>query len=97
MGLINRYVLICSISRPDGKRFVALSVIAAGTGYHAAVFLTTRRTDHVARTFFVTWVAHNGVPNKVVCDQCGEFMKHFIDMSESYGIDCKVAGAPAGW
>ena len=61
------------------------------------VFLKTRRTDHVARIVFVTWIAHYGVPEKVVCDQGGEFMKDFIDMCESLGIDCKVAGAHAGW
>jgi len=81
----------------DRKRLVASSMIDAGTGLHATVFVKTRRTDHVARKLFVTWVAHYGVPDKVICDQGGEFMKHFSDMCESLGIDCKVTGAHAGW
>ena len=64
----------------DRQRCVALSVIDAGTGMHAATLLKTRRTDHVARKFFVTWIAHYGVPEKIVCDQGGEFMGTFIDM-----------------
>jgi hypothetical protein len=38
----------------DRKRCVALSIIDAGTGMHAATLLKTRRTDHVARKFFIT-------------------------------------------
>jgi len=64
----------------DRKRCVALSIIDAGTGMHAATLLKTRRTDHVARKFFITWIAHYGVPEKIICDQGGEFMGTFIDV-----------------
>jgi hypothetical protein len=58
----------------NGKRVVALSIIDAGTGWHAAILLKTRRSDHVARKFFSCWVAHYGVPEHLVCDQGGEFL-----------------------
>ena len=81
----------------DRRRCVALSAVDAGTGFHAASLLKTRRTDHVARKFFMTWVSHYGVPEKIICDQGGEFMGVFIDMCENLGIDTKVTGAHAGW
>ncbi len=62
------------------KQYVCLSIVDAGTSWHAAVFVKTRKSKHISRMILKNWIAHYGVPELIVVDQGGEFMDKFHDV-----------------
>ena len=71
------------------KVFVSLSVVDAGTSYHVASLLKTRRAAYVARKFITQWVNHYGAPLEITTDQGGEFCAEFQAVLEEH---CMVRG-----
>ena len=76
---------------------MALSIVDAGTSWHAGCVLKNRTAAHVVKRFMEVWIAHYGVPELIVCDQGGEFEAAFREMCEEFGIDTKVVGSHAAW
>lgn len=60
------------------KKYACLSILDLGTVKHDAVMLKSKKSSYVARKFFRHWIAVYGVPEKVTCDQGGEFELHSI-------------------
>jgi hypothetical protein len=79
------------------QKFVAMSVVCAGTSWQLVTLLKTRQASYVAKKFVKHWVASFGAPDLVVHDQGGEFGAVFSEMFEEYNISSRVAGAHAGW
>ena len=80
-----------------GQKCVALSMVDAGTSWHTAVRLTTRQARYVNRNLNKHWIADYGVPERINCDQGGEFQKEFIGLLEEYSLPSRVTGAHAGY
>merc|ERR1711938_333879 len=72
------------------NQLVALSMVDAGTGWHAAAFLKNRRAKHVARVLMNEWFKHYGVPESIIVGQGGEFESYFNGILEQFGINSKM-------
>ncbi len=79
------------------KQYVCLSIVDAGTSWHTAVFVKTRKSKHISRMILNNWIAHYGVTELIVVDQCGELMDKFHDFREEFGIDVHITAAQSGW
>ena len=80
-----------------GKKYVFLSMIDVGTGYHHGVMLKTRKSEYVATKWLKQWVSTFGTPAKLTHDQGGEFEKGFTAMLEDLSLPSVVTGSHAGW
>jgi hypothetical protein len=81
----------------EKNKFVALSVVCAGTSFHQAVLVRNRDPKHVSEEFLRMWISHYGCPRMVIADQGGEFSSHFVQMCEDFDLDIKLSGAHAPW
>ena len=51
----------------------------------------------MVQRFIEMRLIHNGVPEVVVVDQCGEFESTFAQEREEIWIDVRITGSHAGW
>ena len=79
------------------KKYVYMSMIDCGTGYHQACLLKTRRSEYCATKWHKHWVSHYGTPQKIWHDQGGEFEKGFTALLEDLSVASTVTGSHAGW
>lgn len=80
-----------------GKKYVFMSMIDCGTGYHQATMLKTRRSEYCATKWHKHWVAPYGTPQKIWHDQGGEFERGFTALLEDLSVASTVTGSHAGW
>ena len=73
---------MCAFIRREKQ--VVLSMVDAGTGWHAACFMKNRFPKHVARKMIAEWFRHYGVPETIVIDQGGEFDSYVNGLMEQF-------------
>ena len=79
------------------RKYVYMSMIDCGTGYHQATMVKTRKSEYCATKWHKHWVAHYGAPQKVSHDQGGEFERGFTALLEDLSVASTVTGSHAGW
>ena len=79
------------------QHHVALSLVDAGTSWHAGALVKNRTPKHVVSKIMDTWIMHYGVPKEFVVDQGGEFEAEFYAMCEEFGLDTRCVGSHAPW
>ena len=80
-----------------GQKYVFMSMIDCGTGYHQATMVKTRQSGYCATKWHKHWVAHYGAPQRVWHDQGGEFEQGFAALLEDLSVASTVTGSHAGW
>eukprot|EP00435_Cladocopium_sp_Y103_P019429 s2435_g4.t1 len=95
----NRHHLVDFKYFRDSRRklYVALSMLDAGTLFHQAVLLKTRRSEYCADKWHKHWLCIFGAPAKIRLDQGGEFEGGFTALLENYSIPSTVTATQAGW
>ena len=95
----NRHHLVDLKYFRDSRRklYVALSMLDAGTLFHQAVLLKTRRSEYCADKWHKHWLCIFGAPAKIRLDQGGEFESGFTALLENYSIPSTVTATQAAW
>jgi len=65
-------------------------MLDAGTLFHQAVLLKTRRSEYCADKWHKHWLCIFGAPAKIRLDQGGEFESGFTALLENYSIPSTV-------
>ena len=81
------------------QHHVALSLVDAGTSWHAGALVKNRTPKHVVSKIMETWIMHYGVPKEFVVDQGGEFEAEFCHVRRVWTghAVCRLTCSMATW
>ena len=86
-----------SVTRDSSrKRWVALSLVDAGTCWHVAGLSKDRTPKRFAKRVFEEWIKHYGCRH-LVLGQGGEFSGYFKQACDEYGIETAATTSHAAW
>ena len=81
----------------DGTAHTYLNILDIATRFSCLVRVESKASQVVAQAFVDYWISWAGIPEKVIHDQGGEFIRYVANMLQAFGANPTVIATEAPW